>query len=128
MHLHPEGKVNKYLDKLLPLRHGVGKLVTEARVPPVVLPIYHLGMANVIPYHGRWPRPGKDILFVIGKPIYFDETLAKLRSQGLDKVEVYNRVTDIIEGELQLLEKKAYYLYRELYKHEPYPGHVPPEN
>jgi monolysocardiolipin acyltransferase len=127
MHLHPEGKVNKDLSNVLPLRHGVGKLIAESKVTPVVLPIFHLGMANVISYNGRFPRPRADLLFMVGKPIYFDETLEKLRKEGLEKVEIYNRVTDVVEAELRALEKKANWLYRDIYKHEPYPNYVPPD-
>ncbi len=62
---------------LLPLRWGVGHLVLECfkRVPteeesPVVLPIYHLGMDDLLPNTKPYfPRVAKRVTVCIGEPI-----------------------------------------------------------
>ena len=42
MHIFPEGKVNAE-QKPMRFKWGVGRLVSEARVTPIVLPMWHCG-------------------------------------------------------------------------------------
>jgi monolysocardiolipin acyltransferase len=45
-HVYPEGQVNEKKTDLR-LKWGVGRLVADSNVTPVVVPIYHLGMDEV---------------------------------------------------------------------------------
>ncbi len=76
-HIYPEGKVNvsPYETALLPLRWGVGRLVDECwkgsqGQAPVLLPMYHLGMSELLPNVKPYvPRIGKRVIVCIGEPL-----------------------------------------------------------
>ena len=69
VHVFSEGRVNQ-LRTLLPFRWGVGRLVMESPVPPIVVPFWHSGMHRVLPEpecpqdppmsEGETPHPQKD--------------------------------------------------------------------
>jgi monolysocardiolipin acyltransferase len=57
-----------------PFRQGVGKLVCDARRvaggrDPMVVPIAHAGMEQVLPRGGRVPRVGKTVKVAVGEPV-----------------------------------------------------------
>lgn len=62
VHLYPEGKVN--LDKTdMRYKWGVGRLISECKKPPIVIPIYHLGMDDILPNTKPYiPRIGKKVI------------------------------------------------------------------
>ncbi|KAI0077991.1 acyltransferase-domain-containing protein [Panus rudis PR-1116 ss-1] len=87
VHLFGEGKVNQPLlqssnrgdseqhaHQLLRFKWGVGRIVMEARVPPVIIPMWLTGFDQLMP-EGRpgirkfFPRPGVHLSVTFGKPI-----------------------------------------------------------
>lgn len=40
---------------------GIGRLITETQVPPVVVPIVHQGLESIIPLGTYIPIPGKKV-------------------------------------------------------------------
>jgi Acyltransferase len=61
--------------KVGPFKWGVGKLVANAEVTPVVVPIFHLGMQELLPQTEEnevisWvPRVGGNVTVVVGDPV-----------------------------------------------------------
>jgi len=73
VHVFPEGRVSPS-GRLGRLRWGVGALacgcVASGGAPPLLLPLYHSGMATVLPLGSVLPRPlGKDLHLSVGEPI-----------------------------------------------------------
>ena len=104
LHIYPEGKVN--VDKeYIRLKWGVGQLISTAPVTPIVIPMYHLGMDEVLPTKKPYiPRIGKSVTVCIGEPIDFDETLKELDRKGASQEQKRKVVTDIIDQHLQKLK------------------------
>ena len=42
-------------------RLGIGKMIVNANIPPVVIPIVHQGLDTIIPYGTYIPWPGKKV-------------------------------------------------------------------
>jgi len=74
VNIFPEGKVidTKSEDRY---RWGVGRLVMEAKVSPIILPVYHVGMNTILPNPKEGEdqpvvvRPGNLVTVCIGEPI-----------------------------------------------------------
>ncbi|XP_053394050.1 tafazzin-like isoform X2 [Mercenaria mercenaria] len=97
VHIYPEGKVNTTKD-FMRLKWGVGRLIADSKVSPLVLPYWHLGMENMFPTKKPYyPRVGNKITVVFGEPIDFEEDLRQLREQKKTEEEVRKYVTDKIQ-------------------------------
>ncbi|KAI9183287.1 Lyso-phosphatidylcholine acyltransferase [Blastocladiella emersonii ATCC 22665] len=73
VHIFPEGKVHQE-DTMLPFKWGVGRLIMDAKVAPIVVPIYHRGFAKIHPLEGGklggWlPSPFHSLEVTIGDPV-----------------------------------------------------------
>jgi 1-acyl-sn-glycerol-3-phosphate acyltransferase len=62
--------------KLGPFKWGVGKLIANAEVLPIVVPYFQYGLHNVVPQRGAddgirddAPRLGQDVTFKVGDPV-----------------------------------------------------------
>jgi len=114
VHIFPEGKVNAE-QKPMRFKWGVGRLVSEARVTPIVLPMWHCGMDRVLPnrepYRFKW---GNRVLLNVGRPV----DLAKLMSQPAylraDDRGRRQLITDRIQHELMALKEQTERLYADL--------------
>lgn len=104
VHLYPEGKVN--VDKSdLRYKWGVGRMIAECQTPPLVVPIYHLGMDDILPSVQPYiPRILKRVTVLIGDPIDVRETLNDLKSRGASDEEKRKVLTDLIEAKLKGME------------------------
>ena len=103
VHLYPEGKVNE--DKRdMRYKWGVGRLIAECNVTPVVIPIYHLGMDSILPnQRPHYPRFGKKVTVLVGNPIPIEGTLEQLQQKGASDEEKRKTLTDLIEKHLKAL-------------------------
>lgn len=107
VHTFPEGKVN-IKQKWIRFKWGVGRLVSECSKDPVILPICHFGMDNVLPNTRPFlPRVCKTITVVVGEPISFKASLQKWRSLGYNSEQLRKAVTDKIQDEFDKLYNKS---------------------
>eukprot|EP00736_Rhodelphis_marinus_P013267 Rmarinus@m.16275 len=129
VHIFPEGRcVQK--GSLGPLRWGVGRILAHTVIPPVVVPVYHTGMADVMPQDENddlisWiPRCGKKIRIIVGDPIpvadlmerHYNEKAEEARKLGLPRQDIenfspadqkfYRDVTLRIQDALKKLEER----------------------
>ncbi|XP_052194957.1 N-acylphosphatidylethanolamine synthase [Diospyros lotus] len=89
LHTFPEGKVSQEGGPVRRLKWGTASLIARAPVTPIVLPIVHQGLQEVMPENylfGRrppFPLFNKKIKIIIGDPVEFD--LPKLREMAIYK-------------------------------------------
>ncbi|XP_017753198.1 PREDICTED: tafazzin homolog isoform X1 [Eufriesea mexicana] len=104
VHVFPEGKINM-LKENMRLKWGIGRLILESPVTPLVIPIYHLGMDQVLP--NEYPyrlKIRKKVTMNYGKPIDFSELIKELRASNASEVEARKAITDRIQDELLKLK------------------------
>ena len=112
VHLYPEGQVN---EQKLDMRYkwGIGRLIAECNITPIVIPIYHLGMDHILPnkrpyfWFGRLPKIGRKVTVLIGEPIPVKEALDKLKETQASDTEMRKTLTDLIEKRLKALRINA---------------------
>ncbi|KAH3820169.1 hypothetical protein DPMN_121913 [Dreissena polymorpha] len=89
------------------LKWGVGRIIAEADVTPIVLPFYHLGLDTILPIQPpHWPRLGKIVTIVIGEPIDYTEEVTRMKTQ-MSKEEIRKAITDDIEEKVYQLKQEA---------------------
>ncbi|XP_076171060.1 tafazzin, phospholipid-lysophospholipid transacylase [Ptiloglossa arizonensis] len=114
IHVFPEGKVNM-LKENMRMKWGVGRLIMESPVPPVVIPIYHLGMDQILPNEPPYRlQIRKKVTMNYGEPIDFSELIQKLRISKASETEVRKAITERIQDELQRLKSVTQELHEKL--------------
>eukprot|EP01114_Cavostelium_apophysatum_P012804 TRINITY_DN2958_c0_g1_i2.p1 TRINITY_DN2958_c0_g1~~TRINITY_DN2958_c0_g1_i2.p1 ORF type:complete len:251 (+),score=27.68 TRINITY_DN2958_c0_g1_i2:15-767(+) len=106
VNIFPEGKVNQ-TGTLFTFRWGVGKLVADTKPTPCVLPVYHTGFDKVLPEgHIYIPRlfPRKSLTVYVGKPIFFDDLIAKNAKENRGPTSLYVDVTNRCYQEMLAIE------------------------
>ncbi|CAD6238663.1 GSCOCG00008508001-RA-CDS [Cotesia congregata] len=114
VHVFPEGKVNMFKEYIR-LKWGVGRLILESPVTPIVVPIYHVGMDQVLPNEPPYIiKLFKKVTIKYGEPIDFSKLLAELRASNADEVQARKAITDYIDAELLRLKKETEELHVKL--------------
>jgi monolysocardiolipin acyltransferase len=107
IHIFPEGKVN-VTKEWLRLKWGLGRLIAEPSLCPLVLPMWLAGFDDVLPNTEpvtKVPRLFRDVTIVVGRPLdltaFRDDVLAaRLCARDTRKV-----LTDKVEEELKVLRQ-----------------------
>ena len=139
-HIFPEGRIwqnwrfNESTEAILgPFKHGVGKLIAHSYPNiPVVIPMYHKGMSNIIPEkrlpHAKKSQPSvpqslipvtkQKIEYYVGEPIDFTDKVEKFHKEypGLlsqwrsswPTLQLYKEITEEIRLKVLELEAEAY--------------------
>ncbi|XP_043248261.1 tafazzin isoform X1 [Colletes gigas] len=114
VHVFPEGKVNM-LKEDLRFKWGVGRLIMESPEPPLVIPIYHLGMDEILPNEPPYRlRLRKKVTINYGDPIDFSELVHELRTSKASEMEARKAITDRIQNELIKLKSATEELHGKL--------------
>ncbi|XP_022258896.1 tafazzin-like isoform X1 [Limulus polyphemus] len=112
IHFFPEGKVNLMNKEFHRLKWGVGRLITESKNCPLVIPFWHIGMDEVLPNKKPYiPRIGKDITVLIGDPVNFKSVREKLKKEKQPAMVQRKLITDILQEELGRLKHQAEQLH-----------------
>jgi len=107
VHVFPEGKVNM-TQEWMRVKWGVGRLVAEADIPPLVLPFWHEGVSDVLPVVKPYiPRIRQKVTVVVGEIIDTRELLEKLKRQHTTVEGLRKAVTDYVQGQLKLCRDRA---------------------
>ncbi|CAF3557541.1 unnamed protein product [Adineta steineri] len=112
VHIFPEGKVN-LTKELMRLKWGVGRLIAEANICPLVVPFYHLGMDSVLPNQPPYyPQMNQKVSIYVGEPLIFDELVQKMKKENRSLEEIRKTVTDRIQNEIAKLKTKCEELHK----------------
>lgn len=91
----------------------LGRLVADARCTPLVIPLWHVGMDDVLPVRQPWlPRLGQKITVVFGEPLDFSEQVRRFRQEQLDAREQRLRITQQIESAARQVRDEALEIHR----------------
>lgn len=112
VHVFPEGRVNM-TKEFIRLKWGVGRMIMDSPVTPVVIPIWHIGMDEVLPNEPPYIlKTGKNITFNFGNPIELTSLIDKLRSTKASEEVARKAITDKIQEELLNLKEKTEKLHK----------------
>lgn len=80
---------------------GIGRLIWESPVKPLVIPIFHLGMDSVLPNEPPYMiKTRKKLTIYYGEPIDFGDMIEKLKLSGASGTDARKAITDRLQDEL----------------------------
>jgi len=102
LHIFPEGKVNTERERLYRFKWGIGRIISELKTTPIVIPFYHTGMPDVLPNRRPYiPRYGNKVFMNVGQPLNIQPVLDSIKQfSPRDKRKV---ITDFIQLEMEKL-------------------------
>ncbi|KAF9547722.1 hypothetical protein EC957_007887 [Mortierella hygrophila] len=131
VHIFPEGKINQ-TDQLIRLKWGVGRILMEYGGPtiaeggkpinevemPIVVPIYHLGMEDILRLYPNndspiFPKLGMPLTIVFGEPIEFGSLMQEYKEGRIGEVEARVKMTERVFEALEELKLVALRLHKE---------------
>ncbi|CAI5739459.1 unnamed protein product [Peronospora destructor] len=134
VHIFPEGKIVQHealggrpsprREEIGRLKWGVGKLIARATKRPIVVPLYHYNMEQLMPQDENnclisvMPRTKLKLRVIVGEPVSFDDLFERYaddhvtgacpwKTQEREKA-LYSAITRRIENTLLALEKKIH--------------------
>jgi len=109
VNIFPEGRVN-WPTVSMRLRWGVGRLIAECCTPPIIVPVFHMGMYTVLPNPSQpgesqpcMVRTGNLVTVCVGKPLYLDD----LRQEGMQEEEMRALLTERVQSAMESLGREA---------------------
>ncbi|XP_077291669.1 tafazzin, phospholipid-lysophospholipid transacylase isoform X2 [Arctopsyche grandis] len=107
VHIFPEGKVNATKEPMR-LKWGIGRLIYESPITPVVIPIWHEGMDDILPNAEPYVlRFKKKLTINYGEPLHLEDIVNKLKEANASPEEARKTITDYIQVQLQELRHKT---------------------
>lgn len=112
VHVFPEGRVNM-AKEYIRLKWGVGRMIYESPVTPLVIPIWHIGMDDVLPNEPPYIlKTGKKLTFYFGEPIEVEQVVSELKKSKVNAEMARKIITDKIETELLRLKERTEMLHK----------------
>ncbi|XP_046662027.1 tafazzin isoform X1 [Homalodisca vitripennis] len=116
VHVFPEGRVNM-TKEFIRLKWGVGRMILDSPVTPVVIPIWHIGMDDVLPNEPPYIlKMGKKVTFNFGEPIDLSSLIDELKTSNVSAEVARKAVTDKIQEELLSLKEKTEKLHNAYFR------------
>jgi len=117
VHLFVEGKVN--IDhRLIRPKWGAAKLLQDAKRTPIVLPMWHIGMDELLPNKKPWrhiPQIGSKVTLVVGDPIDLSEKIEALKRSRYTRTEIRKKISDHLHKELLAVKQQCEDMHKNLY-------------
>ncbi|CAI5709482.1 unnamed protein product [Hyaloperonospora brassicae] len=133
VHIFPEGKIVQHeelggrpsprREEIGRLKWGVGKLIARATTRPIVVPVYHYNMEQLMPQDENnclirvLPRTNLELGIIVGEPLSFDDLFAQYENDrvvGADpwatqerEKALYSAITRRIETALLTLAERT---------------------
>ncbi|XP_019771035.1 tafazzin isoform X2 [Dendroctonus ponderosae] len=116
VHIFPEGKVNMSKEHIR-FKWGIGRMIFESPVPPIVVPIWHIGMDDVLPNEPPYVlRLRKNLTFNYGNPIDMSDMVRALKSANATEEEARKQITDFLQDRLQKLKIETEALHAQYFR------------
>lgn len=111
VHVFPEGRVNME-HEFIRFKWGIGRLIAESKILPIVIPFWHCGMDQVLPnvYPYRF-RSGKRVLINFGQPIEIEGVIRRAKELNVDDRTMRKMITDKIQEEMMALKNQTESMY-----------------
>lgn len=107
VHIFPEGKVNMTKENLR-FKWGIGRMIYESPVAPIIVPIWHEGMDTVLPNYPPYIiKFGKKITINVGQPINISDLVDSLKKNNTPEPEARKIITDRLQNEMNVLRQKT---------------------
>uniref|UniRef100_A0A1A9WQN1 Tafazzin family protein n=1 Tax=Glossina brevipalpis TaxID=37001 RepID=A0A1A9WQN1_9MUSC len=112
VHVFPEGKVNMTKEEMR-LKWGVGRIIYESPRVPIILPMWHEGMDDVLPNtEPYYLKFGKKVTLNVGKPIDMNDFIEDLKFRGVKETVARKLITDRIQDVFRKLRLETEELHR----------------
>ena len=99
--------------ELLRFKWGVGRMIYESAVSPIIVPMWHIGMDDVLPNEPPYLlRTRNRITINFGRPINIADTVERLRKSSVSPQEARKVITDRIQEEMMNLKAETEKLHQ----------------
>ncbi|KAG5869333.1 hypothetical protein JTB14_027754 [Gonioctena quinquepunctata] len=116
VHIFPEGKVNMTKENMR-LKWGIGRMIYESPITPIILPIWHIGMDNVLPNEPPYIlKFGKKLTFNYGQPLDLSEMVIEMKKRKVSEEQARKEITDYLQDTLLNLKDQTEELHRKNFK------------
>ncbi|KAH8400817.1 hypothetical protein KR009_001179 [Drosophila setifemur] len=113
IHIFPEGKVNMEKDELR-LKWGVGRIIYESPKIPIILPMWHEGMDDVLPNVEPYVlQRKKKVTLNVGQPLDLNDFVQELKKKQVAEPIARKLITDKIQEAFRDLRAETEKLHRE---------------
>lgn len=94
------------------IKWGIGRMIYESPVTPIIVPIWHIGMDDVLPNKPPYVlKLRKNLTFNYGNPIDVTEIVKLLRERNATDIEARKEITDFIQAEMMKLKEETEVLH-----------------
>ncbi|KAH8292571.1 hypothetical protein KR018_003108 [Drosophila ironensis] len=98
IHVFPEGRVNMDKEEIR-LKWGVGRIIYESPTIPIVLPLWHEGMDELLPNVEPYMfNRKKQVTFNVGQPLDLSQFVLEMKRRQVPEPEARKLITDKIQA------------------------------
>lgn len=106
IHIYPESKVVQE-NKMIRFKWGIGRILMDCALEPIVVPVWHKGMHLAKPLYGtKLLHLGKPIVLVFGEPVYYRDILDEYKAGKLTREETRIKLTQRMYDAVEALKKE----------------------